>query len=325
MKWKSKLGTVIDIPDGLDPAVVKKWKAKADEGYGTLAQKQLNAAAKKGGKTPTDGSGNVQVGLNNLGNAGVGNDGTIDIGKAGNVLSEAEKEDIRNNFRLNNPDQTDEFGNTVHYELGDDGRVTVTRSGGRSSQFADLAAQAASKYAQGDGERKRAEEATYNTLTRNYDRDMSRELEAVKQEMANRGIPYDPAAAQDPNTNNLYGKTVGGVSEKYRTLKDQAAQQAVLSGNQAFATNAAAAQGFVNTAAGAASQFAPRFDQYQGQTVDSSGMSKDLMTLSSAAFLQKYGVDKSAATARLGYGGRGGGGGRSGGSGNSGGGFEILA
>lgn len=50
MKYRSKKGTVINIPDDLDPKEIAKIKADADAGYGTRAQQTANQAGKSGGK-----------------------------------------------------------------------------------------------------------------------------------------------------------------------------------------------------------------------------------------------------------------------------------
>lgn len=323
MKWTSKLGTVINIPDGLDPAVVKKWKDRANAGYGTEAQKMLNAAAKKTTANAADPAAANQTKLSEA----VNPDGTVNPDAAGEVVGGAEKSDILANFKLNNPDQTDEFGNTITYDLDPaTGKVTVKTTGGKADEFAKKAIDAAAGGANFEENRKKAQQATYDTLTRYYDRDQAREMTDAKQELAERGIPYDPAAAQDANTNNLYGKTVGGIGQKYQGLKDNAAQQAVISGNQTFATDSNAQTGFINTAANAATQFAPKFQPYVGQNTDTSAQAQDLLTLSSAAYLQKYGIDKDEATkraaiAKSGAGGSGGGGSSSGGGAA---GFEIV-
>ena len=47
MKYRSKRGTIINIPDGLDPKRVKAIKADADAGYGTRAQKTADRLGKK--------------------------------------------------------------------------------------------------------------------------------------------------------------------------------------------------------------------------------------------------------------------------------------
>lgn len=54
----------------------------------------------------------------------------------------------------------------------------------------------------------------------------ARDLEEAKQEMANRGIPYNPAATFDPDTNDLYGKTIGGIDRKYTSERNNALNNA---------------------------------------------------------------------------------------------------
>lgn len=47
MKYKSKRGTVINIPDGLNPKQIAAIKADADAGYGTRAQQTANKLGEK--------------------------------------------------------------------------------------------------------------------------------------------------------------------------------------------------------------------------------------------------------------------------------------
>ena len=181
-------------------------------------------------------------------------------------------------------------------------------------------AEAAASTFNGQTSRASAEEATYNTLTRDYNKDEERDLEKAKQEMAERGIPYDPAAAQDPNTKNLYGRTIGGIGQSYKDLRAQAKERAILAGNTAYATDAAARDSFINAATTGASTFGGQFQPYQNT---SGADTKDLQALTSAAFLQKYGVDKQTYIANKQLN-KSGGGGSSGGGGGDAGGFEII-
>lgn len=336
MRYKSKKGTIINIPDGLSAKQIAAIKADADSGYGTRAQQTADQLGKKLNKTPTvtpatpqpangdvkftDPGGQVSKGT-------VNPNGTINPVAASGDISGAETNDVNTNFQLEHPQLiTDQNGNTREIVRHADGTVTVKDTkGGTAQTFTDLATAAAQSF-NGVEDRKKAEEATYGTLTKYYDRDMAREREMAQQEMANRGIPYDPAAEQDPNTNNLYGKTLGAIGQKYRGLKDTAAQQAVISGNQAYATDAAGRDSFLNAAINGASTFGGNFGGYTNNTTtDSSGDTKDILQLSAAQYMAKYGVDQDTYTKKLAIAKSGSGGGKSSSGGGSGAGFEIIS
>lgn len=258
-----------------------------------------------------------------LGDA-VGKRGVINPDKAEVIIEDQVGKDVANQFQLDHPMRmTDQYGNVrVIKRNPTTGEVTIQDElGGTAQTFKDLATAAAQTF-NGDVSRAKAEEATYGTLTKYYDRDQERELEAAKQEMANRGIPYDPAAAQDPNSKNLYGRTIGGVSEKYRAYKDDAARQAVVAGNQAYATDAAARDSFLQAAMSGASQFSGGWQPYQN-SIDTTLADKkmDILALSAEAYMQKYGIDqatylkeKEIAASN-----------RPSGGGGGGGGFEIIS
>jgi len=329
MKYRSKLGTVINIPDGLGPKQIAKIKADADAGYGTRAQataKKLGASLKK--KTAAPPAPPADREFTGLGKRGYGQGlhgshvykgaapedskiadtadlggvvnpktGTVNADKGLEAIGEQTAKDVENQFNLDHPMRmTDQYGN-VRVITRDPvtGQVTITDElGGAAQTFKDLATAAASTF-NGDVSRQKAEEATYGTLTKYYDRDMQRELEAQKQEMANRGIPYDPAAANDPNTQNLYGKTIGAVQQKYQGMKDDASKQAILAGNQAYATDAQARDSFLTAAMQGATSFGGSWTPYQN-TIDSTLGDKaaDLIKLSAESYMAKYGIDKDA-------------------------------
>lgn len=189
-------------------------------------------------------------------------DGSINPDAAGGELADARERDEDAQFKLDHPDETDQYGNTITYSRNPDGSVKRTVvQGSAAKAFTDAAIAALGAF-RPDADRKSAEDATYATLTKYYDRDMARELEEQKQELANRGIPYDPAAAQDPNSKSLYGRTIGGINEKYRGLKDTAAQQAVVSGNQSYATSSAARDSFLRSVMAGADTFGADYGNY---------------------------------------------------------------
>jgi hypothetical protein len=384
MKYRSKKGTVIELPDGLTPKQLETIKAEADSGYGTRAQEIAKRMAKANaeGKVPQTGGGLTdesapqpgggltpkqqerlaflkknrpkdpqiaklealqkgagggateegvvagdpafnpdsylranpdvaaeaarlraegdprtpqQIASDHYRSNGkaegrtgafgdqqsdtVNPDGTINPDAAADRVADAREVDAATQFKLDNPDQTDEFGNTVTYTMGPDGKpIRTVKQGETATRFRELALAAAQGW-NPDEDRRRAEEATYGTLTKYYDRDQAREMEEQKQELANRGIPYDPTAAQDPNSKNLYGRTIGGISEKFRGLKDTAAQQSVLSGNAAFQTTTAAKQAYLDGVMKGSNLYGSDFRDYVNTVQAKSG--DDTLTLMS--------------------------------------------
>lgn len=75
-------------------------------------------------------------------------------------------------------------------------------------------------------DRARIEEALFGSLTRNFDRDKGREEEQIRQRLANQGIPY----SADPNSR--YQQELGGLNERYDTLRQNAMQNATILGGQ---------------------------------------------------------------------------------------------
>lgn len=276
MKYKSKRGTTINIPDGLSKKEIEAIKKDADSGYGTRAQATADKLGKKLQSKPKDTPTEPVIDNSKLVNPTTG---VINTEKSLEAVRKSGDQTI-----------TDQFGNKRIIKTDPNtGEVTVVdEAGGTANKFKDLAEAAASTF-NGAISRARAEEATYSTLSKNFERDQKREEEAAKQELAQRGIPYDPAAAQDPNTNNLYGKTVGGIGQKYQGYKTDAQNQAILAGNAAYATDSAARDSFLNAVTSGASTFGGQYTPYQGTN---SQDTKDIIQLSSAAFLAKYGINK---------------------------------
>lgn len=262
--------------------------------------------------------------------------GTVDPVKASDDISKSETHDVNTNFQLEHPQLiTDQNGNSREITRHADGTVTVKDTkGGTAQTFTDLATAAASSF-NGAADRASAEAATYGTLTKYYDRDKARDLENSKQELAQRGIPYSPDTVYDENTKDLYGKTLGAINQRYQGLKDTASQQAVLSGNQAYATTSSARDSFLNAAANGATTFGGNFGPYSNSTTtDTSAQTEDAIKLSSAEYATKYGVDiskaiadKADATSRYAINNKGAGGGGSGSSGGSSGdsGFNLVS
>ncbi len=327
MKYRSKSGTVINIPDGLTKKQIAGIKADADNNYGKRAQETANKLGKQLKKsTPTNSNTGEESVAATVGEVVDPKTGTVDPAKGAEVLIDQKKDDVDTQFKLNQPMRmTDQNGNVrLITRDPETGEVTITDElGGTAKKFKDLAEAAAQTW-QSQTTRKNAEEATYGTLTKYYDRDQSREMEDAKQELANRGIPYDPAAAQDPNSKNLYGKTIGGIGQKYQGLKDTASQQAVLSGNAAYATDVGAQKAFMDSVMSGAAQFSGSWSPYQN-TIDAGSTDdvSDMIKLSAQQYMAKYGIDQDTYIKKkaLSQQNRGGG---SSSSSSSGGGFEIT-
>jgi len=190
MKYTSKKGTVINIPDGLTAQQIAKIKADADSGYGTRAQQTAIKLRKKVGRTTP---------------------GATTPADDGGVFN--------NKGRIDDPDNF--LSKIPNFEAF---RAGVEDAAQHTADFA----------------------------TRDFERDKAREMEAAKQELANRGIPYNPAEAQNPNSTDLYGRTIGGITQRYQdaTLdaRNSAYSSALNSALSAYGTNVNA---FIQGALGA--------------------------------------------------------------------------
>lgn len=298
--YTSPFGTKIDIT-GLSSAQVAKVKAQADAKYGTKAAALADSFRKQATKgTPTSAvsPGTPSLGINDK-------TGAINSAVATGTVTDAASKDTSTNFNLNNPgSQTDSFGNTQNIEVDPvTGQVRIKQVGGAALSAANNAFTAAATNI-GTG-RTQAQDAAYGYITKDYGQAKQRELEAAKQELAQRGIPIDPSP------NSLWSKTIQNIDQKYQSLDDQAKNQAIGAGNQTYATDAAA----VGTLAGATQAMNPNFTQYQGATSNQAANLQQLLSTISAADMAKYGIDKdmqaklkALAAAKSGGGGGGGGG-----------------
>lgn len=93
-----------------------------------------------------------------------------------------------------------------------------------------------------------ARDANYNYITKDYENQKAQEMEAAKQELAQRGIPM----SADPNS--LYAKTISNIGNKYQGLYDQANNQAIMAGNETLGARTGAQSAFINNALGIAGQ-----------------------------------------------------------------------
>ena len=262
--WKSKFGTGIDI-EGLTPAQIKQVQDLANKGYGTKAASMVKTwqkSAAKPGKTqaPKD---------------------PADPNAHPKDIEGAAKEATQESGAINSTSTQAAIDKIT-------GKANPDFSGGPSITTVDPAM------------RQKYEDSTYQDLTRNFDRDKGRDMEAVKQDLANRGIPFDPA-----DSSSLYGRTVQGVDEKYKGYFDQAKNSAITTGaslaNQDVNTNNAAATSFVDNV----------IKKDQAPIQDAAALAKmgNQDTIISA-LMTKYGIDKTAATTiavkKIGSGGGGG-------------------
>ena len=94
-----------------------------------------------------------------------------------------------------------------------------------------------------------AQDANFQFMTKNLERDKTQEMEAAKQDLANRGVPMDPTPG------SLWSKTLGSIDEKYQGVKQDAQNQSIALGNQTLSTQAGvqnqARDSFINGALGA--------------------------------------------------------------------------
>ena len=279
MKYKSKKGTVINIPDGLSAKDIAAIKKDADNGYGTRAQATADKLGKKKQQEASKPADAPQA---------VDNSQLVDE-KTGAIDTEKTLEAVRIS---GNQTITDQNGNkrTIRTDPNTGEVTVVDEAGGTSSKFKDLAEAAASTF-NGSVSRQAAYDADFGQRTKYLDRNMERDQTNAKQELANRGIPYNPNEEFDSNSKNLYGRTLGGIRENYAEQYKGAADAATISGNQAFATDAAARDSFIAAATNGATSFGGQYTPFQGS---GSQDTKDVTALSSAAFLAKYGMDKEA-------------------------------
>lgn len=90
-------------------------------------------------------------------------------------------------------------------------------------------------------------DANYKYLTRNLAAAKKQEREELEQELAQRGIPFEP-----DNPNSKWSRTMKALDDKYQTLDDQANMQAIASGDASLqalvGAQSTAADSFVNSA-----------------------------------------------------------------------------
>ena len=87
------------------------------------------------------------------------------------------------------------------------------------------------------GQADKTRDANYSYLTRDFAKNKDLEIQAKKQELANRGIPY----SDDPSS--PYGQAVAAIDQKYSDLDSQARNQSIATGNATISTLGGLAQG----------------------------------------------------------------------------------
>lgn len=243
---KTKYGTRIDVT-GLTPEQVARVKSVAEDrgAYGAKGAALADSLRNKNKSTSTTQAATTGA----TGNAALTENGGVDPGTEG--LGETAT--TIDNF-LN-----DAFKNLEPLDLSGAPKVLTDN---------DLAAS-----------RQGAYQSIYDTSTQNLQRNKSRDLEAQKQELADRGIPYDPA-----NPDSLYGKTVGSVNERYDQLYKDAENAANMGADQRLSTlagvNATASDQFLKSAMAG----------YQSQLDAASTGGSILNTL-----MSKFGIDQQTA------------------------------
>jgi len=137
------------------------------------------------------------------------------------------------------------------------------------------------------GQRGKVYDSIYATQTKDLDKRKAQDLEAQKQELANRGIPLN--FANDPsNPNNLYSRAIGDVTNRYDTLYQDAANAANAGADQGLAT-------YVDANTKANDQFLKgALGSYQSQLDAISTGGNIIQTL-----MTKYGIDEATAQAKL--------------------------
>jgi hypothetical protein len=285
MKYRSSKGVTINIPDGLTPKQINAIKADADAGYGSRAQE----TATKLGKGASSGGAQASGGLDT---------GALPVDAGAADLRQAARLAWLKKNRPNDPEikrleQSMAAGGGAPGQGGEGyGRGSVDSFlDGVLDNFKQLDLSGAPKVLSADdleASRQMDQDALYREETQYLDRNRARDLEETKQELANRGIPFDPAAAQNPNTGNLYGRTVGAVNENYQAQQQSALDRARTGSYERMAT----AAGVNKTAYDAFTDSALK--GYQSQLDELNTGNALVETL-----MREFGLTEDAAIARL--------------------------
>lgn len=315
-KWTSKYGTSINIPNGLTPTQINEIKTQANNKFGTKAQ-QLATQYGANAKTPAMEKGapagaaattnfnpannpNPYDGKVPAVDTGIRTDGTVNGEKTSKAFLGAEENDTRRNVQLGNASEVDANGNKVNTVLNPDGTITRTQTDGAAAAAAkgkfEGALSGMSTTLDLNGQPKilqsgdykanwdQNQKALYDLNTQHLDRNQGRDLEAQKQELANRGIVYNPG-----DSTSGYGKAIGSINEDYAGQRQTALNNSIAGADSRMATEAgvqsAAGREFLNSAqakfdsgirgvasvGAGVSALQGNFQPYQATSTDSSG------------------------------------------------------
>jgi hypothetical protein len=333
----TKYGTKINV-EGLTPKQIAKVRTTA-EGKGAYGAKgaALAQELRKRNETKATTGGNTTEGVQ--GDPGIPitsetqkvdlgvtpGTGAIDPEKAGPALTGAEEKDSERNFNMNNPGvQVDAFGNRRIIERDPATGAVSTRieSGALATGAQGLLSGAISNFGAngnidlsgapriletGDvrDQAQKVGDANYSYITRNVERNKRRELEAAKQELAERGIPIDYA-----NPDSMWNKATGAINQRYDDIDQAASNQAIMgrdasmgalisgqsTARNAFVSGATTvaenARANLNSSLAASGALSGEFTPYAGGSVDQSGVLGNLVSKMSDAELARYGIDK---------------------------------
>lgn len=237
--------------------------------------------------------------------------GAINVGKELPSLQKAEHDDVTQNFNTNNPGtQVDPFGNRQDILRDPDTGNTkiVQTAGGPLSGTMNAFQGALGSYTSNFNDAvSKAQNANYNYQTRNLQSDKAQELEAKKQELAQRGIPID--YSDDPNKPTLWQKSLNDVDRKYQGLTDQANNQAIMQGNETLGAQVGAQNSILGSLTNTAQAFKQAATPFVGANQDMSSVAQAGINSASGANLQKYQIDKQLEAAKIAASKAGGGGG----------------
>lgn len=116
-----------------------------------------------------------------------------------------------------------------------------------------------------------ARDANYNYLTKDFAANKAQDTTVAQQTLAERGIPID--YSNDPNAPTLYQKSMNDINKNYQNQYDQAGVTALDTGEK-----------FYNDSVNNASTLG--------------GVADNFINTLSQSYVQKYGIDQQAATAR---------------------------
>jgi len=248
----------------------------------TQAQMDGEVGRLKGLPSKTlNGPGPVDLGVNDLNKTPV-----IDDKTATGTIAGAVQDDFTKTFNANNPgQQTDALGNMQSVTLDPTtGQTSITKTAGAGLTAANNAFVGATNDFAGNGKTaaQQARDANYSYITQHYGEQKAQEMEAKKQELAQRGIPLDPSPT------SLYGRSLAQIDQKYQAMDDQAKNQSLVTGDQSYSTQA----GVVSTLGSTVSGQNPNFTAFQGGNINSASNFQSLLGTMSSAELAKYGIDQ---------------------------------